>query len=95
MGDNRIIRGEDALRAATGLGRTKRQELIDRGEFPPYVKLGVRARAALASDIDAWLTWRAECTAAEARSEEPPPPPKWRLPKPMRAAPERDARRRA
>jgi len=81
MDEVRIIRGEAELRAATGLGREKRRELIGQGLFPPYIKLGARARASLATDINTWLTWRAACTVAEAQGEELPPPPKWRLPR--------------
>jgi prophage regulatory protein len=47
-----------AVKEMTGLGRATIYELIDRGEFPGQVKIGLRAAAWVESEIIAWQAGR-------------------------------------
>ena len=58
-----IIRLADLPRY-TGLKRTQIQHYINKGEFPIPIKLGVRAKGFLASEI---RTWQNERIAARER----------------------------
>ncbi|SDC45579.1 transcriptional regulator, AlpA family [Variovorax sp. CF079] len=46
------------LKPATGLSPSTIYRLIASGEFPPPVKLGIKAVGWLKSDVDAWLAGR-------------------------------------
>lgn len=50
----RLLRFPSVL-AQTGLSKTEIYRRIKRGAFPQPVKLGVRAVAFYAADIDAWV----------------------------------------
>ena len=51
---DRLLRAPAVL-AITGMSRTTLHRRVIAGEFPPAVKLGPRAVAWRASDIDAWI----------------------------------------
>jgi predicted DNA-binding transcriptional regulator AlpA len=46
------------VQAATGLGRSTLYRLIEQKQFPPPVKLGLRASAWLASEVADWQKQR-------------------------------------
>ena len=52
-----VIRLSD-LPKYVGLRRTQIQYYIDKGDFPQPIRLGVRAKGWLASEIRAWLNQR-------------------------------------
>lgn len=54
ISDRIIIRGEEKIYSLTGLHRTRRNELIARGEFPKPIKLSDRAVGFLLSEIIQW-----------------------------------------
>lgn len=54
----RIYRLPD-VKAVTGLSRSTIYANIATGQFPPPLKLGARSSGWLESEIDAWLTQRA------------------------------------
>lgn len=58
MEDDKILRLPATLEA-TGLSRTRLYELIKRGEFPPPVKISVRAVGWRHSEIQEWIKTRA------------------------------------
>ena len=47
-----------AVRAKVALSRSQIYSLISTGEFPRPVKLGVRASAWIADEIDTWMASR-------------------------------------
>ncbi|VTU25024.1 putative transcriptional regulator [Variovorax sp. SRS16] len=57
MSANHILRRND-LRPATGLSPSTIYKMIALGEFPPPVKLGLKAVGWLKSDVDVWLAGR-------------------------------------
>lgn len=57
MSANHILRRKD-LRPATGLSPSTIYKMIALGEFPPPVKLGLKAVGWLKSDVDVWLAGR-------------------------------------
>lgn len=48
----------DEVRTLTGLSRSSLYEAIKQGRFPPAVKIGLRAVAWKASDVEAWIAAR-------------------------------------
>lgn len=54
---NHVLRRKD-LKPATGLHPSTIYKMIASGEFPPPVKLGLKAVGWLKSDVDAWLARR-------------------------------------
>lgn len=47
-----------AVKARTGMSRSKIYRLVAAGDFPRPIKLGERASAWIASEIDAWIAGR-------------------------------------
>ena len=63
MTDERFLR-EPEVQHVTGLSRTTRWRLERAGRFPHKRKLSDNAVGWLASEIEAWMTERAEASAA-------------------------------
>ena len=59
-----------AVLEATGLSKATIYRLLERGEFPPRVKLSPRCVGWRAADVEAWLAERA---AASGVTEAAPP----------------------
>lgn len=66
IADRMIVRGEEQIYALTGLHRTRRNELIARGEFPKPIKLSDRAVGFRLSDIIIWQNSKIAVTADKA-----------------------------
>lgn len=64
----KIVR-RNALKALTGLGNTKINEMIADGTFPQPVPLGVRAVGWLESEIEEWQQQRIERRLAPTEAE--------------------------
>jgi prophage regulatory protein len=58
----KIIRLPQAI-SKTGLSRSTIYALIQRGEFPKQVKLSIRSIGFIESEIDQWISDRADCRA--------------------------------
>lgn len=52
-----IIRLPDVLRL-TSLGRTRLDELVQQGRFPPPIRLSVRRKGWVASEVAGWIANR-------------------------------------
>jgi len=57
--NSKILKLPDVM-AATALSRSSIYDLIKHGKFPAPIKLSERAVGWLASEVDGWLTQRAE-----------------------------------
>jgi prophage regulatory protein len=53
MEEIKFIRLPEVIKV-TGLSRSMLYLLMKRGDFPPPIKLGLRASAWIASDVSAW-----------------------------------------
>lgn len=54
------------VKARTGLGRSEIYRRISAGNFPAPIKLGIRASAWNAAEIDSWITERIAARDAKA-----------------------------
>jgi len=57
--NSKILKLPDVM-VATALSRSSIYDFIKRGKFPAPIKLSERAVGWLASEVDGWLTQRAE-----------------------------------